>query len=181
MTECYYNENDPFDATNPRNPQIRVLMLEIRNVLMRHLQAAWREYCPVTDPAESRAERLVWLSAACGRSITSANDLSDAELEACIKQLAGGTPAGAPSEPQLWKIRQLEKWLGWSDNSARLAGLLRKLFKLDHPAALSRQQSWRAIEALMQIAARQAGKTKTQIREELRSWRPAVAEGEIPF
>ena len=149
--------------------------------LMRHLQAAWRDYCPVSGAAESRAERLVWLTAACGRSITSANDLSDAELEACIKGLAGGNTAGAPSDSQLWKIRQLEKWLGWSDNSARLAGLLRKLFKLDHPAALSRQQSWRAIEALMQIAARQAGKTKTQIREELRSWRPAVAAGEIPF
>ena len=158
-----------------------VLMPEIRTRLMRHLQAAWHDYCPVSGAAESRAERLVWLSAACGRSITSANDLSDAELVACIKQLAGGTPAGAPSEPQLWKIRQLEKWLGWSGNSARLAGLLRKLFKLDHPAALSRQQSWRAIECLMQIAARQAGKTKTQIREELRSWRPAVAAGEIPF
>jgi len=158
-----------------------VLMPEIRTRLMRHFQAAWREYCPVTDPAESRAERLVWLSAACGRSITSANDLSDAELAACIKALAKGGPAGTPSEPQLWKIRQLEKWLGWADNSARLAGLLRKLFKLDHPAALSRQQSWRAIEALMQIAARNAGKSKTEIREELRSWRPAVAADDIPF
>jgi hypothetical protein len=156
-------------------------MPEIRTRLMRHLQAAWHDYCPVSGAAESRAERLVWLSATCGHTVSSANDLSDAELAVCIKGLAGGTPAGAPSDSQLWKIRQLEKWLGWADNSARLAGLLRKLFKLDHPAALSRQQSWRAIECLMQIAARQAGKTKTQIREELRSWRPAVAAGEIPF
>jgi hypothetical protein len=135
----------------------------------------------VSGAAESRAERLVWLTATCGRPVTSANELSDAELAICIKGLAGGNPAGAPSDPQLWKIRQLEKWLGWSDNSARLAGLLRKLFRVEYPQALSRQQSWRAIECLMQIAARKAGKTKSEIREELRSWRPAMAEGEIPF
>ena len=165
-----------------------VLMLELRTPhsalrtrLLRHFQAAWREYCPVTDPAESRAERLVWLSAACGRSITSANDLSDAELVACIKALGKSNPASELTAAQLWKIRQLEKWLGWSDNSARLAGLLRKLFRVEYPQALSRQQSWRAIESLMQIAARNAGKSKTEIREELRSWRPAVAAGEIPF
>jgi len=149
--------------------------------LMRHFQAAWREYCPVSGAAESRAERLVWLSATCGHTVTSANDLSDAELVACIKGLGKSTPASELTAAQLWKIRQLEKWLGWSDNSARLAGLLRKLFRVEYPQALSRQQCWRAIECLMQIAARNAGKSKTEIREELRAWRPAVAEGEIPF
>jgi hypothetical protein len=143
--------------------------------------AAWREYCPVSGAAKSRAERLAWMALKIGRPVSSANDCSDAELVFCIKEIARGDRAGTPSDAQLWKIRQLEKWLGWADNRARLAGLLRKLFRVEYPTALSRQQCWRAIEALMNIGARKAGKSKTEIREELKTWRPTETLDGVPF
>ena len=94
------------------------------------------------------------------------------------------------SQEQRWKIRQLEAYLGWSDNPTRLAGLLRAKFKasggeLQH---VSHGQAWRLIEMLFAIAARAEAQRdqgpgykvpsaelkaiRASLKERLHSWRP---------
>ena len=96
-----------------------------------------------------------------------------------------------PSEAQLWKIRQIEQYLGWGQpgkNEKRLAGFLRAKFHVSQPEELPHDQAWRAIEALCAAGARsrikarkgQAYRVKRDeltravaaLKRKLEDWRP---------
>jgi hypothetical protein len=150
---------------------------------------------------EKRYERLRFCAQQVGRVIDSANDLTEEELGKCIQALqqsrdrkgagAGRQKkppiAGAPgsdsnvvefpntsgiTEGELWKIWQLEHFLGWAENPARLEGLLRAKFHEANPKYLSHAQAWRAIETLFSIAAREEAKKQS---------RPSTSREEPPL
>lgn len=70
-----------------------------------------------------------------------------------LEQRANGRP-GMASQKQIWKIRQLEKDLGWDQNPARLRAFLKKYYRVDRPEWLTGRAAWRAIESLKKIKER---------------------------
>jgi len=55
------------------------------------------------------------------------------------------------SKEQIWKIRQLEKELGWSDNPARLRGFMKKFAKVERIEWLKKWQAHKLIESLKKM------------------------------
>lgn len=118
--------------------------------------------------------------------------LSGTETEVAPDSATGAAVPAAPSQAQLWKIRQIAEYLGWSGpggTEARLGRFLRAKFHVDQPEQLTYDQAWRAIEALCAAGARariKARKGKSyavrheeltqevaKLKEELQEWRPA--------
>ena len=98
----------------------------------------------------------------------------------------------APSEAQLWKIRQIAEYLGWSvpgQPEKRLRAFLKRKFHVDSPEALPHDQAWRAIEALCAVGARERVRSRkgknysvkhteltravAAFKRKLGTWRPA--------
>jgi hypothetical protein len=170
---------------------------------LRLLHKLWREYCPVSDREESRAERLRFCGRVLGQAVDSTSQLSEDDLALVIREIRSamrqgsnvvsirGKPMQSASREQVWKIRQIEIYLGWSNVPARLAGLLRDQFRVERPEQLSKRNAWRAIEALISIAARELVKSergadhqvdrrelnqaRKRIKEVLQTWRPDAA------
>jgi len=173
------------------------------------LMALWGDACPVKDVGESRDGRLHYIAAVVGHPVGSANDLTAAEIaqvtlslehDLSAKAPASSTPASLAgkvlrfpnragiSKRQLWKIRQIEIWLGWHSVPARLEGWLDSLFKARRPEHLTHAQGWRAIEGLTSLAARERVKAsrgaeymvgrnelaaeRDRLKGELLAWRP---------
>lgn len=144
------------------------------------LMAIWNKVCPFKDATEKRDARLHYIAAVIGRQVTSANDLTEPELQQVIGRLllevrparlssrAKRSGAEGPArgnnvqitKEQIWKIRQIEQSLGWHTRPERLAGFLLSLFKRPRPELLSHAQAWRAIEALFSLAARERAKRR---------------------
>lgn len=55
---------------------------------------------------------------------------------------------------QLWKIRQIETELGWSDNPQRLTSFVHKYYKVESIEWLTSAQAWRLIESLKKVLER---------------------------
>ncbi|GAB6170766.1 hypothetical protein JCM15765_02440 [Paradesulfitobacterium aromaticivorans] len=55
------------------------------------------------------------------------------------------------SKKQIWKMKQLAKELGWSDNEKRLQGFVKKYAGVDKLEWLTPAQSWRVIEGLKKL------------------------------
>lgn len=168
----------------------------------------------------TRQARLEYISTVVGREIESSKELSWREANQAIRRLLAETavnrfpapetlavperagegaeaavapaPVDAPSEEQLWKIRQIAQYLGWSQPgqpAARLSGFLRVKFHVETPEQLTQDQAWRAIEALCAAGARERVKTRkgkscrvvqeeltrevAALKHELQQWRPA--------
>lgn len=173
--------------------------------LMNKLHASWKEYCPLRDRDESREERLRFLARLVGRVVASANEFTDVELAAACGAIASKLRAGAKPEfatsAQVWKIHQIERFMGWHTEPRRLAGFLREKYSVERPEQLSARNAWRAIESLMWTCARiractaagspratraAVNKAHDEVKQDLRSWRPlerAAEEEElgIPF
>jgi hypothetical protein len=58
------------------------------------------------------------------------------------------------SEKQLWKIRELEKALGWDDNSKRLEAFVKKYAHVDKLPWLTKYQAIKIIDGLKAVLAR---------------------------
>lgn len=61
------------------------------------------------------------------------------------------------SNRQLWKIRQMEQQLGWSEQPKRLQGFIGKFYKVDRIEWLTSGQAWRLIESLKKLIEKQGG------------------------
>jgi hypothetical protein len=61
------------------------------------------------------------------------------------------------TEEQIWKIRRLEKVLGWDDNPHRLEGFVRKYYKVEKLEWLKFNDAVKLIESLKKMAARLEG------------------------
>jgi len=104
----------------------------------------------------------------------------------------GFGPKDRPSDAQLWKVRQIEQYLGWGrpgKDERRLAGFLRTKFHVDQPEDLTADSASSAIEALCGVGARQRIKARkgkayavkraeltrevARLKHELQEWRPA--------
>ncbi len=152
---------------------------------LRLLHTLWGQYSPAEDAAESRADRLAYLSRVVGRPVASAKELSAEELRAASNRLLHDlTSTALASQRQVWKIRQIERYLGWNRQRIRLETFLWKMYRARRPEDLSARNAWRSIEALVRIAARALAKdegsgTPAEVREwtrrvkqQLESWRP---------
>lgn len=81
---------------------------------------------------------------------------SEQELERVVlalRQLQGeGNNTGdRATKRMVWKIREIEKELGWDDNPKRLQAFLKKYYRTEQPEWLTRAQAWRAIESLKKL------------------------------
>lgn len=65
-----------------------------------------------------------------------------------------GSDSNKASKEQIWKIRELEKELGWSDNPARLQGFMKKFSGVEHKEWLKKWQANNLIEALKKMVER---------------------------
>ena len=130
-------------------------------------------------PERSREARLRRIAEIVGREVQSSKDLTWREAnrvihrwleEARTPDASAGTEPGAaagesvpeipdrPTEAQLWKIHQIEQYIGWNGprrQEQRLSGFLQKKFYVDSPEQLRHDQAWRAIEALCAVGARE--------------------------
>ena len=101
-------------------------------------------------------------------------------------------PSGALTDAQLWKIRQIEQYLGWGrpgKDERRLDAFLRVKFHVDRPEDLTPDSASGVIEALCAVGARQRIKARkgkahavkrveltrevARLKRELQEWRPA--------
>lgn len=71
--------------------------------------------------------------------------------------LPTGSMVVLATKKQLWKIRELEKELGWEDNPKRLRGFCKKYAGVDNPRWLTKAQAWKIIEGLKVLLSRNAG------------------------
>lgn len=148
--------------------------------------ALWNQFAK----AANRDDRLLWCAQQLGKAVDSMNLLSDDDFDCLIAELrrqlqkgsgrvvnlAGRAQCG-PSKEQLWKIRQVEAYLGWASVPERLAGFLREKFHVDRPEQLSARDAWRVIEALIGVAAQSelAAVAKREGRKPRRGEKSAVA------
>lgn len=58
------------------------------------------------------------------------------------------TRPGMATDEQIWKIHELEKSLGWSDNPRRLKGFVKKYYKTEKLEWLKFDQASKLIESL---------------------------------
>ena len=170
-------------------------------------------------PERSREARLQLISEIVGHPVSTSKELSWREANRVIRQwleemgprpgleteaavetatAAAGEPRSvetvpdAPSREQLWKIRQIAQYLGWSGpgkTEVRLPRFLKAKFHVEVPEQLTHDQAWRAIEALCAAGARARIKARkgkshvvrreeltrevTRLKGELEVWRPA--------
>lgn len=132
------------------------------------LMATWGNLCPLKGE-QARDARLAYCRTVLRRPIESCNDLTPAETDQVISAMQrelASRPASrpsnlrqfpnrnTPSREMVWKIRQLESWLGWTPVPERLGGFLRHMFRKSSPEQLTHAQAWRAVEALHDVAAR---------------------------
>lgn len=101
-------------------------------------------------------------------------------------------PSGSLTDAQLWKIRQIEQYLGWGrpgKDERRLDAFLRAKFHADRPEDLTPDSASGTIEALCAVGARQRIKARkgkahavkgaeltrevAALKRELQEWRPA--------
>jgi phage gp16-like protein len=90
---------------------------------------------------------------------TSTKALTIHEAVRVIDRLEGKPekPAGNQiTKKQLWKIKDLEKALGWDDNSKRLEAFVRKYAHVDKLPWLTRYQAINVIDGLKAVLARAA-------------------------
>jgi hypothetical protein len=71
-----------------------------------------------------------------------------------LERLHSNRP-GMATKRELWKIRQLEKALGWDDNPKRLRAFLKKYYGVDDVRFLTHAAAWRLIESLKKIRERE--------------------------
>lgn len=86
----------------------------------------------------------------------SMRDCSKKELERvllALKNMQGikEERGNRASKKQVWKIRELEKELGWSDNPKRLQAFLKKYYEVEKVEWLTSAQAWRTIESLKKL------------------------------
>lgn len=124
--------------------------------------ALWNQFARVAD----RGDRLLWCARQLGMPVDSMSLLSDDDFDCLIAELRrqlqqgssrvvnlAGRAQRGPSKEQLWKVRQVEAYLGWKAVPERLAGFLREKFHVERPEQLSARDAWRVIEALIGVAA----------------------------
>jgi hypothetical protein len=178
------------------------------NPKLRVMHAMWRKLCAIRDPEELRIARLEYTAKVLDRRVSSATEMTGGELKILIDQMMYDLShahrrvprsgikvvemprTGEISREQIWKIKQLEAWLGWRSAPERLEGFLKKLFDERLPGDLTFQQGWRAIESLFSLAARARARAalgrepsepelraeRRRLKEQLRHWRPANSE-----
>lgn len=161
--------------------------------------ALWNEFARA---AAQRDDRLMWCARQLGEAVDSMNDLSDEQLDMLTtelrRQLKQGTTSnvlgftGKPMSPdraskeQIWKIRQIEAYLGWRSTPERMSGFLRDKYRVDSAEMLTCRNAWRAIESLMGVAAQAEFDPRTQtgfdkrasikrIKGVLKTWRGNAA------
>lgn len=71
---------------------------------------------------------------------------------------AKSRPRSRISKGQHWKIKQLEKELGWADDPAHLRNFIRKYYKVDHIDWLTPKRASDLIESSKNVLARQQNK-----------------------
>lgn len=87
-------------------------------------------------------------------TIKQAAKLIDSLASTRTVPLPSGRPLHLVSYKQLYKIRQLEAALGWSDNASRLRGFIKKYAGSDNVEWLTKEQAWRVIEGMKALLAR---------------------------
>lgn len=164
----------------------------------------------IRDAAESRDARLVYTAQIIGRVGDSAKDLTAAELRQVIARLRSERPGNIPpgnipggkvvrfpnrnliTQRQIWKIRQVERYLGWASRPERLAGFLRATCRgATRPERLGFRVAIGVIDGLVRLAARERVRRERgdpayrvsahelaaaveQVKGELASWQPAA-------
>lgn len=79
------------------------------------------------------------------------NDVCYTMMQHKDKQLDATKNPSRASNQQLYRIRELEKLLGWAEEPERLQAFLRKRFKVVAVEWLSGEQASKVIEALKQM------------------------------
>lgn len=157
-------------------------------------ELSWREANRIIHRLleEARANGSAPIGASAAGQLTETGPGSSSAVVCGGPPPGGSGPERKPSEAQLWKIRQIEQYLGWGipgKEERRLAGFLRTKFHADRPEDLTSDSASAAIEALCAVGARQRikarqGKTvpvkRTELtrevaalKHELQEWRPA--------
>ncbi|WP_169312006.1 phage protein GemA/Gp16 family protein [Syntrophobotulus glycolicus] len=72
------------------------------------------------------------------------------------------TQLGYATPQQLWKIRELEKQLGWTDNSKRLRKFMEKYSEIQKLEWLKFKQAGDLIESLKKVLKRERSKKDSQ-------------------
>ncbi len=163
----------------------------------RRMMQLWNAKYP-SSGEDSRDVRLVFLAQVVGHPVRTSTNLTNAEAAAAIRALEGakGKVLAFPNrtgvtKKQVWKLRQIEAYLGWADEPRRLEGYLReKCSGALCPEELGFRQAIGAIDGLLRLKAREnikrakgegykVGRAELaaevrRIQEELRAWRPGV-------
>lgn len=178
-----------------REERLRQIGEIVGHAVASSRELSWREANRVIHRLleEARANGSAPIAAAA------VGPLTETGSESSWAAASGGPPAGVsgpegkPSDAQLWKIRQIEQYLGWGRpaqrDERRLASFLRTKFQVDCPEDLTSDSASRAIEALCAVGARQRIKARkgksyavkraeltrevAALKRELQEWRPA--------
>lgn len=93
-----------------------------------------------------------------GRSISQLTKEQAVRVIDRLNQYTGQAPEAGrkmASTKMLWKIRELEKQLGWNDDPRRLQGFMKKFSGVERIEWLTHQKAWKLIESMKKVLARE--------------------------
>ncbi|MGF9798635.1 regulatory protein GemA [Brevibacillus agri] len=122
--------------------------------MLRKIWALAREISITEEDLRAIVQQVTGQSSLSGLTKPQASLIIDR-----LNEYAGKTqprPRNRLSKAQRWKIKELEKALGWDDEPKRLSGFIKKFYKVDRIEWLTPQAAGRLIESLKKMAEREA-------------------------
>lgn len=126
-------------------------MTMITKPQMRKLYATAREKGIDNDLLHDMVKSRYKKDSVRALTIKQAANLIDVLETGRTVSLPTGRPLHLITERQIYKIRELEKALGWAENPARLRGFIKKYAGNDNVEWLTKEQAWRVIEGLKSV------------------------------
>lgn len=120
--------------------------MKITQAQLKKIWATARELGIEEEVLRKRVEQV------CGsRSLSSLSKDDANRVIDSLERHTGRTRNGRASEGQIYKVRQIEKQLGWDENPKRLQAFIKKYAKVERIDWLTSAQAWRLIESLKKV------------------------------
>lgn len=120
--------------------------MKITQAQLKKIWATARELGIEEEVLRERVEQVSGSRSLSSLSSEDANRIIDG-----LECYTGRTRTNRASKGQLYKIRQLEKQLGWDANPKRLQAFIKKYAHVERIDWLTSAQAWRLIESLKNV------------------------------
>lgn len=141
----------------------------INDAQMRKIWAVAREKGMDEDMVRSVAQAVSGRPSISGLTSVQASAVIDRMLNKGGRRTKPQRDPNMMTEKQEWKIRQLEKELGWQDNPQRLQAFVKKYARVERLDWLTLYKARNIIDGLKALLARQKGGSENGVYQDVRN------------